>query len=81
MVDEIARKVVAALGLRDVEFAYTGGEAGWLGDVPRFLLDVSAINRLGWKAKHNSSQAVDIAIQHILEDCSAGQHTEQRCSL
>lgn len=67
-VDTIARQVISRMGLDGVEFAYSGGEGGWLGDVPRFLLDVSAINRLGWRAKVNSRQAVDIAIGEILED-------------
>jgi UDP-glucose 4-epimerase len=47
---------------------YAGGEGGWLGDVPRFLLDVTAINRLGWRAKMSSNQAVDIAISDILKE-------------
>jgi UDP-glucose 4-epimerase len=67
-VDEIARRVVARMGLHDVQFVYSGGEAGWLGDVPRFLLDVTAINRLGWRAKINSAEAVETAIGEILED-------------
>jgi hypothetical protein len=37
-------------------------EGGWPGDVPRFRLDVGALNRLGWKAGDNSEQAVAIAI-------------------
>jgi UDP-glucose 4-epimerase len=79
-VDEIAGRVVAALGLDDVEFTYSGGEAGWPGDVPRFLLDVSAVGRLGWQAGHTSSQAVDIAIQAILANSREPQpQPEQPC--
>jgi len=66
-VDRIAEMVVQGMGLSRVEFRHTGGEGGWPGDVPRFLLDVRAINRLGWKAKHNSEQAVRIAIESTLE--------------
>ena len=61
-VDRIAQMVTSAMGLTDVEYEYTGGEGGWLGDVPRFRLDVTAINRLGWRARHNSEQAVAKAI-------------------
>jgi UDP-glucose 4-epimerase len=66
-VDRIADLVAAAMGLRNVEYAHTGTEGGWPGDVPRFRLDVTALNRLGWKARHNSEEAVSIAIHAILE--------------
>jgi UDP-glucose 4-epimerase len=72
-VDRIAELVVEAMGLRDVEFSYTGTEGGWPGDVPRFRLDVGALNRLGWKARHNSEQAVAIAIGATLASTSCRQ--------
>lgn len=65
-VNQIAEMLVAAMGLSGVEFLYTGGEGGWPGDVPRFRLNVSALRRLGWTAKHNSEEAVAIAIQQFL---------------
>jgi UDP-glucose 4-epimerase len=65
-VTSIADLVVKAMGLRDVAYEFTGGEGGWPGDVPRFRLDVTAINRLGWKARLNSEQAVERAIESTL---------------
>lgn len=65
-VERIAEMVVEAMGLSGVRFEYTGGEGGWPGDVPRFTLDVSAINRLGWRARHTSEEAVARAIQASL---------------
>jgi UDP-glucose 4-epimerase len=65
-VTAIADLVVEAMGLKNVLYEFTGGEGGWPGDVPRFLLDVSAINRLGWKARANSREAVASAIQSSL---------------
>jgi UDP-glucose 4-epimerase len=65
-VDRIAELVVQAMGLSDVEFQYTGTEGGWAGDVPRFLLDVSRIQSLGWQAQHNSEQAICYAIESTL---------------
>src|SRR5437588_5442213 len=59
----IARMVVEAMGLRDVAFSFTGTEGGWPGDVPRFRLDVVALNRLGWRARRTSEQAVAESIQ------------------
>jgi len=70
-VDRIAEMVAEAMGFHGVEFSYTGGEGGWPGDVPRFRLDVSALRRLGWQARHNSEQAVAQAIQAILKTVPA----------
>ncbi len=69
-VTTIADLVVEAMGLRDVRYEFTGGEGGWPGDVPRFRLDVSAINRLGWKARRTSREAVAGAIQSVLAGMS-----------
>ncbi|MBI2479727.1 MAG: SDR family NAD(P)-dependent oxidoreductase [Planctomycetia bacterium] len=66
-VDRIADLIVEAMGLHDVTFKYTGTEGGWPGDVPRFVLDVRALNTLGWKAKYNSEQAVRVAIRAAME--------------
>jgi UDP-glucose 4-epimerase len=65
-VTRIAELVVEAMGLSGVKFAYTGTEAGWPGDVPRFRLDVSALNRLGWRARHTSEEAVRVAIDAMI---------------
>ncbi|HEV3255469.1 MAG TPA: NAD-dependent epimerase/dehydratase family protein [Gemmataceae bacterium] len=65
-VKRIADMVVEALGLSDVCYHYSGTEGGWPGDVPRFRLDVTAVNRLGWKAQHNSEAAVAEAIRATL---------------
>jgi len=54
------------MGLSGVALEYTGGEGGWLGDVPRFRLDVTAINRLGWRARYTSEGAVALAIEASL---------------
>ncbi|MCL7411692.1 MAG: NAD-dependent epimerase/dehydratase family protein [Methanosarcinaceae archaeon] len=43
----IARIVVEEMGLKDVEFSYTGGRRGWKGDVPRMLLAVDKLKELG----------------------------------
>jgi len=45
---------------------YTGGDRGWIGDVPEFKYDLTKINRLGWEAKINSNDSVRIAIQKAL---------------
>jgi UDP-glucose 4-epimerase len=64
-ISEIAR-IFLAEASPEAEIVYAGGERGWPGDVPRMLLDVSKINRLGWKARLNSEAAVRLAIKTLL---------------
>jgi UDP-glucose 4-epimerase len=75
-VNRIAEMVVAAMGLKNVAFEYTGTEGGWPGDVPRFQLDVSALNRLGWKSRYNSVQAVTMAIDATLREMGIARHRD-----
>ena len=57
-VTRIAEIVVEELGLENVKFAYTGGNRGWKGDVPRFKYDISKVLSTGWTPKHTSDEAV-----------------------
>ena len=57
-VTHIAEIVVEELGLQNVRFAYTGGDRGWKGDVPRFSYDISKVLATGWSPKHTSDEAV-----------------------
>jgi len=64
---DIARIIVAAMGLKDVDFRYTGGKGGWVGDVPQVRLDMSALGRLGWEPEYSSGQAVERAVRELIE--------------
>ena len=67
-VTRIADMVVEEMGLKNVKYKFTGGKRGWAGDVPRFLLDASKINSLGWKPSYTSDEAVRKAIREILDN-------------
>ena len=62
-----AELIVEALGLKDVEFQYTGGKGGWPGDVPSFRMHTEKLGMLGWRAQRTSEEAVKAAIQGLLE--------------
>jgi len=64
-VKEIAAMVIEEMGLH-AKIRYTGGERGWIGDVPEFRYDLKKVNKLGWFAKHNSNESVRLAIQKAL---------------
>jgi len=65
-VNTIARMLVEEMGLKGVSFKYTGGDRGWPGDVPQVRFNVEKINKLGWKARYTSDEAVRKAIRDIL---------------
>jgi UDP-glucose 4-epimerase len=67
-VTRIAEMVVEEMGLKSVEFKYTGGKRGWPGDVPRFQLDFTKIKKLGWKERYTSDEAVRKAIREIIDN-------------
>lgn len=66
-VTRIAEIVVEELGLKNVEFNYTGGDRGWKGDVPRFSYDISKVLRTGWTPKHTSDDAVRQTVKDVIE--------------
>jgi len=69
-VKAIAELVTEEMGLENVEFKLLGGPEGrgWLGDVKNMQLNILKIKKLGWKPKYNSSQAVKLAAQEVLEE-------------
>ncbi len=64
-VKEIAAMVIEEMGL-DATIRYTGGDRGWVGDVPEFRYNLDRVKILGWKAVYTSNEAVRIAIQKAL---------------
>jgi UDP-glucose 4-epimerase len=70
-VTEIAQTVTQEMSLKNVKFTYTGGVdggRGWKGDVKNMQLDITKIETLGWKQKHNSKQAVRKATKHVIAE-------------
>jgi len=65
-VREIAEKVVAAHGGR-ARIEYTGGDRGWVGDVPLQLLSIRRMQALGWHPRWNSAAAIDRSVEEMVE--------------
>jgi len=69
-VTEIADLVVEKMKLQDVSYRYTGGidGRGWKGDVKVMLLSIDALQRTGWKPRHDSRRSVELAVEALLEE-------------
>ena len=66
-VTSIANLVVEEMGLKNVQYKYTGGDRGWKGDVPQVRFDLNKIHKLDWEAQYTSSEAVRLSVKEILE--------------
>jgi UDP-glucose 4-epimerase len=64
-VREIAEKVIAVHG-GTARIEYTGGDRGWVGDVPQQLLAIDRIQALGWRPHYTSAGAVDKTIAELV---------------
>ena len=63
----IAEMVIKSMGL-NAKIRYTGGDRGWVGDVPLFRYNLDKIHALGWTASLSSDEAVQKAIDYILKE-------------
>jgi UDP-glucose 4-epimerase len=67
-VKSIAEIVAEEMQLPDTKFMFTGGERGWIGDVPKMQLAVDKIKGLRWKPQIGSKESVRIAVRAMLAE-------------
>jgi len=51
----------------DPDYQFTGGDRGWVGDVPRMRLSVEKLAALGWEPQQSSDDAVRRATRELLD--------------
>ena len=66
-VTRIADIVSEEMGL-DPAYAYTGGDRGWTGDVPKMRLSVEKLSALGWEPPESSDDAVRRAARQLIDE-------------
>jgi UDP-glucose 4-epimerase len=66
-VTTIADIVSAEMGL-DPAYEFTGGDRGWVGDVPRMRLSIDKLAALGWTPDQSSDDAVRQATRELLAE-------------
>ena len=72
-VREIADIVCERMGLKQVQYEFTGGSRGWKADVPVYRLDTAKIRARGWRNCRNSRESVTAAVDSMLADIRAGR--------
>lgn len=67
-VNEIADIISDVMGINP-SYSYTGGEKGWVGDVPKYKLDISKIeSETEWSPSYTSSESVRQTAKDIIRD-------------
>jgi UDP-glucose 4-epimerase len=74
-VKEIAELAVEVAGLSagQVEFAFSGGNRGWKGDVPIVRLNTDRIQGLGWRCLRTSRDALRASMTDMRHDTRLGR--------
>jgi UDP-glucose 4-epimerase len=67
-VKSIAEIITEEMHLPSAKFTFTGGEPGWVGDVPKMQLSVDRIKSLRWKPQIGSRESIRIAIRAMLAE-------------
>lgn len=65
-VKTIAEIVIEEMHLSGTELRFTGGERGWIGDVPRMQLSLERIKAIRWKPQRGSRDSVRLAVRDLL---------------
>jgi UDP-glucose 4-epimerase len=71
-VKEIAGIVAKEMALSGVRYSFTGGERGWVGDVPKMQLSIARMKALGWRPRHGSRESVRMAVAAIFAEQNQG---------
>ena len=66
-VNQVAAIIIGEMGLQDVEYRYTGGVRGWLGDSPIVHLDTTLVRGLGWEPKTSIEEGIRRTARFLLD--------------
>lgn len=66
-VKDLARFVVDEMKLGDVKFVFTGGDRGWVGDVPVTILSIEKAKKIGWTTKISGEEAIRRTVRYYLK--------------
>lgn len=71
-VKSIAEIVAEEMHLTGTRFRFTGGDRGWVGDVPKMQLSIDRLKALRWKPQTGSRESIRIAVRDMLAEQQHG---------
>ena len=66
-VKDLAPIVVDEMNLNNVKYRFTGGDRGWVGDVPITVLSFEKVKKLGWSTKISLENSVRRTVRYLLD--------------
>lgn len=69
-VKNLADIVCDEMNLNKVEYHFTGGERGWVGDSPLVHLDTQKANKYGWEAEISIEDSIRTTVRYLLSENS-----------
>ena len=67
-VKDLAPIIVDEMGIKNVKYRFTGGDRGWIGDVPITILSFEKAKKLGWRTKISLEEAVRRTVRYLLDE-------------
>jgi UDP-glucose 4-epimerase len=67
-VTDLARVVCEEMGLENVEFRFTGGVRGWLGDSPFVHLDIGKVKETGFAPRIGIEEGIRRTVRYLMEN-------------
>jgi len=67
-VKNLAPIIVDEMNLSNVTYRFTGGDRGWVGDVPITVLSIEKAKKLGWNVKISLEEAVRRTVRYLLDE-------------
>ena len=65
-------ETVIEVAAPEARIRYTGGNKGWVGDVPYYKYSIDKLNRLGWKPHFSAREAVRRSVEEIYAEVGSG---------
>ncbi len=65
---DLANIVCDKLDLHNVNYSFTGGSRGWVGDTPFVHLDTGRIRNLGWKPRYSIREAILDTLKFLMDN-------------
>ena len=65
-VKTLADIVCDSMNLNNVEYSFSGGQRGWIGDSPLVHLDISKAKQFGWEPKISIEEGIRETVKYLL---------------
>jgi UDP-glucose 4-epimerase len=65
---DLANIICQEMNLKNVQYEFTGGTRGWVGDSPFVHLDTTRITSLGWAPDYSIEESIRRTVHYLLEN-------------